>query len=245
MALQIEILKVNREDKEIVRGVSLELPAGSVQALMGPNGSGKSTLAGALMGHPAHKIVGGRILLDGEDLTGWTPDRRSRAGLFLSFQHPPEIPGVTVSAFLRAAVNARRPTPVSVPEFHATLKSRLAELKMDPAFASRSLNEGFSGGERKRLETLQLLMLAPKYAVLDETDSGLDVDALKIVAEGVERARQQGTGVLVITHHARILDYLKPERIHVMVSGQLVASGGPELSGQIEREGYDKFSPKA
>jgi len=244
MALIIENLQVQRDGKDIVRGLSLELPAGSAQAIMGPNGSGKSTLAGALMGHPAHLVRSGRISLDGEEITAWTPDKRSLAGLFLSFQHPPEIPGVTVSSFLRAAMNARREKPVPVPEFHALLKAKLAELKMDPAFAARSLNEGFSGGERKRLETLQLLLLAPKYAVLDETDSGLDVDALRLVAQGVDEARERGTGVLVITHHARILDYLKPEKIHIMVGGRLVASGGSELAERIERDGYDAFKPQ-
>ncbi len=241
MPLEIKGLKAGRDGKEIVRGVTLTLASGEVEAVMGPNGSGKSTLAGALMGHPAHQVLGGRILLDGEDITAWPPDRRSRAGIFLSFQNPPEIPGVTVANFLRAAVNARREKPLSVPEFHARLKTEMAELKMDPSFASRSLNEGFSGGERKRLETLQLILLAPKYAILDETDSGLDVDALRTVTEGIERARRNGTGLLVITHYTRILELLKPTHVHVLVGGLIVQSGGPELAAETEKSGYDRY----
>jgi len=241
MPLSVEKLFVKREGQEIVRGVSFELPAGGVLALLGPNGSGKSTLAFAVAGHPSYAVTGGRILMDNEDVTAWPPDRRSRGGLFLSFQHPPEIPGVTVSAFIRAAVNARREKPVPLVEFHDKLKAVLAELKMDSAFAGRGLNEGFSGGERKRLEVLQLIMLAPKYAVLDETDSGLDVDALKIVAQGVARARERGTGVLVITHHTRILQYLRPDQVLVMSGGRITAQGGPELATKIEKEGYGKL----
>lgn len=244
MSLEIIDLKAGRDGKEIVRGVTLTLAPGETQTVMGPNGSGKSTLAGALMGHPAHKILAGRIVLDGEDITAWTPDRRSRAGLFLSFQQPPEIPGVTVANFLRAAMNARREKPYSVPEFHALLKKEMATLKMDPAFAGRSLNEGFSGGERKRLETLQLVLLAPKYAILDETDSGLDVDALRTVTEGIERARQNGTGLLVITHYTRILELLRPGQVHVLVAGRIVKSGGPELAAETEQGGYDSYLQK-
>jgi Fe-S cluster assembly ATP-binding protein len=241
-SLLIDDLIIAREGSVIVNGVTLEVPAGEVHALMGPNGSGKSTLAGALMGHPKHEIRSGRIVLDGEDITYLPPDQRSKKGLFLSMQYPPEIGGVTVSHFLRAALNARRESPMGVVEFHAMLKERMADLRMDPSFSGRSLNEGFSGGEKKRMEALQLAMLMPKYAVLDETDSGLDVDALRVVTEAIDRVRGTEMGVLLITHYTRILRYLVPDKVHVMIAGRIVMSGGRELAEQIETEGYANLS---
>ncbi len=239
MALSIIGLRVSRDGKEIVRGVDLEVPAGQVHALMGPNGSGKSSLANALMGHPKYVIEAGRVLLDGEDVTRAAPDKKSKAGLFLSMQYPAEIPGLSVANFLRAALNARRPSPISVVEFHRILKQEMEALKIDPSFAARGLNEGFSGGEKKRMEVLPLALLKPKYAVLDETDSGLDVDALKVVTAGINRARGRDMGILLITHYARILRYLKPDRVHVMSGGRVVLSGGAELAERIEKEGYE------
>lgn len=235
--LTIENLTINRDGKPIVNGLDLSLPAGEVHALMGPNGSGKSTLAGALMGHPAHEITGGRIMLDGDDISEAPPEERSRKGLFLSMQYPPELAGVSLSSALRAAVNARRETPMGVVEFHDLLKRKMEELGMDPSFAGRGLNEGFSGGEKKRAEILQLSLLEPKYAILDETDSGLDVDALRAVTDGIARVRD-GMGILIITHYARILEHLRPDRVHVMSGGRIAASGGPELAERIEKEGY-------
>lgn len=244
MSLLIENLTVKREAAEIVHGVTLEIPSGEVHALMGPNGSGKSSLANAVMGHPKHAVTAGAVRMDGDDITALAPDEKSRKGLFLSLQSPPEIPGVTVANFLRAAVAARRGGPVSPAQFRDELRSAMTDLGIDPSFASRALDEGFSGGERKRIETLQLVMLGPKYAILDETDSGLDVDALGAVAEGINRGRG-GMGILVITHYARILAYLKPDRVHVMVGGRIVASGGPELAREIEKNGYGAWIPQA
>jgi len=223
MSLKIENFHVTREGKEIVKGVTLEIPAGEVHALMGPNGSGKSSLANALMGHPKYEVT---------------------KGLFLSMQHPPEVPGVSVSHFLRVVTTTSRREPVSVADFRKLLKEKMADLKIDPAFMNRSLNEGFSGGEKKRMEILQLALLEPKYAILDETDSGLDVDALKIVTEGVSRAREKGMGVLLITHYTRILKHLVPDRVHVLSDGAIVKSGGKELAEEIEREGYAFLGPK-
>lgn len=236
-AFIIENLHVSREGVEIVKGASLTIKPGEVHALMGPNGSGKSSLANALMGHPKYAITAGKVILDGADITAAPPDERARAGLFLSMQYPPEIPGVTVSNFLRTAVNAKREKPIGVVEFHRALKEKMAELKIDGAFGGRNLNEGFSGGEKKRAEILQLMMLGPKYAILDETDSGLDVDALKIVADGINAARTD-MGVLLITHHLKILSLLAPDAVHVMSAGRIAASGGRELAEKIEREGY-------
>ena len=238
MALKIENLHVSREGKEIVKGVTLEIPAGEVHALMGPNGSGKSSLANAVMGHPKYEVTAGGVTVDGEDVTAMKPNEKAAKGLFLSMQHPPEVPGVSVAHFLRVVTTTARREPVSVADFRKILKDKMAELKIDPAFMQRSLNEGFSGGEKKRMEVLQLALLEPKYAVLDETDSGLDVDALKIVTEGVERARRKGMGVLLITHYTRILKHLAPDRVHVLSDGRIARSGGKELAEEIERDGY-------
>ncbi|HTK04273.1 MAG TPA: Fe-S cluster assembly ATPase SufC [Candidatus Eisenbacteria bacterium] len=244
MSLKIENFHVTREGKEIVKGVTLEIPAGEVHALMGPNGSGKSSLANALMGHPKYEVTGGSVLLDGDDVTALKPNEKAAKGLFLSMQHPPEVPGVSVSHFLRVVTTTSRREPVSVADFRKLLKEKMADLKIDPAFMNRSLNEGFSGGEKKRMEILQLALLEPKYAILDETDSGLDVDALKIVTEGVSRAREKGMGVLLITHYTRILKHLVPDRVHVLSDGAIVKSGGKELAEEIEREGYAFLGPK-
>jgi len=237
-SLKIKGWCVKREGKEVVAGVDMEIPAGEVHALMGPNGSGKSSLANSLMGHPKYEIAGGRITLDGEALSGLRPDERSKKGLFLSMQYPPEVAGVSVAGFLRAAVNARRTKPYNAMEFYGLLKKRMAELGIGDDFAGRGLNEGFSGGEKKKMEILQMTMLEPRYAVLDETDSGLDVDALKAVSRGVEKLRAAGAGVLLITHYTRILKYLKPDRVHVMIAGRIARSGGKELAALIEKKGY-------
>lgn len=241
MSLIIEKLHVSREGKDIVKGVSLEVAPGSVHALMGQNGSGKSSLANALMGHPKYDVTGGTITLDGEDITQLPPNERAAKGLFLSMQHPPEVHGVTVAHFLRIITTTARREPLSVAEFRKLLVVKMAELQIDQAFMNRGLNEGFSGGEKKRMEILQLSLLNPKYAVLDETDSGLDVDALKIVSDGVKKLREQGMGVLLITHHTRILRDLVPDVVHVMKDGMLVAEGGKELADEIESQGFAKW----
>jgi Fe-S cluster assembly ATP-binding protein len=238
MSLKIESLKVSREGKEIVKGVSLEVAPGEAHALMGQNGSGKSSLANALMGHPKYVITGGRIMLDGDDVTALKPNERAAKGLFLSMQHPPEVPGVTVAHFLRVITTTARREPVGVADFRKILKEKMADLKIDPAFISRGLNEGFSGGERKRMEILQLALLEPKYAVLDETDSGLDVDALKVVADGVKKLRGKGMGILLITHHTSILHELIPDRVHVLADGVIIKEGGKKLADEIEKNGF-------
>ncbi|OLT19755.1 Fe-S cluster assembly ATPase SufC [Actinomadura sp. CNU-125] len=228
--------------KEILRGVDLTVKAGETHALMGPNGSGKSTLAYAVAGHPKYEVTGGTVTLDGEDVLSMSVDERARAGLFLAMQYPVEVPGVSVSNFLRSAVTAVRGEAPKLREFAKEMKAAMDGLSIDPAFAQRSLNEGFSGGEKKRHEILQLEMLKPKIAVLDETDSGLDVDALKVVSEGVNRfSSAPGTGVLLITHYTRILRYVKPDFVHVFANGRVVAEGGPELADQLENEGYEKY----
>ena len=245
--LEINDLHVAIEGKEILKGVDLTLRSGEVHALMGPNGSGKSTLSYALMGHPNYEVTGGSATLDGVDLLALEADERAKAGLFLAFQYPTSIPGVTVANFLRHAVsNVRRPDRkegeelIPMREFRKELRSTMDELGMDPDFARRYLNEGFSGGEKKRAEVLQLAMLRPGFAILDETDSGLDIDAVRIVSEGVNRvAERQGTGVLVITHYQRILTYIKPQFVHILFGGKIVEDGGPELVDTLEREGYD------
>lgn len=241
-ALKIENLKVARDGKEIVKGLSLEVKKGEVHALMGPNGSGKSTLANAIAGHPSCAIVSGRVLVDGKDVTAAAPHERAKAGLFLSMQATPEIPGVTLSNFLRTAYNAVKEAPLSVMEFHALLQARMEDLKIDPLFARRHLNAGFSGGEKKRAEVLQLSVLDPAYAVLDETDSGLDVDALKIVTDGLARLRGERIGILVISHNPKMLEALSPDVVHVMKDGRIVAEGGKELAERIGREGYDAIA---
>lgn len=236
--LELKDLHITCDGNEIVHGASISIPAGEVHALMGPNGSGKSSLANAVMGHPKYLITSGSILMDGDDITALAADERSRRGLFLSMQYPPEIQGVRFSRFLRAAVNAHREKPLSVVEFRSKLKDAMEKLSMDPSFSKRGVNEGFSGGEKKRAEILQLMMLKPKYAILDETDSGLDVDALKIVTDGINTVRKSGMGILVITHYTRILKYLDPDRVHVMAEGKIVASGAADLADRIEKEGY-------
>jgi Fe-S cluster assembly ATP-binding protein len=247
--LEIRNLHVALEDgTEIVKGVDLEVDLGQKHAIMGPNGSGKSTLAYALMGHPAYQVTEGQILFDGEDLTELGADERAQRGLFLAFQYPHAIPGVTVTSFLRSAINANRKAasggaedPVPIPEFRTNLLSAMEELKVPRELASRYLNDGFSGGEKKRVEILQMAMLKPKIAVLDETDSGLDIDALRIVASGVNKLVGPETGALVITHYQRILDYVTPDFVHVFVDGRIVAEGGPELAHKLEAEGYEAF----
>lgn len=237
--------KVEGEDKEILHGVNLTIQQGEVHALMGPNGSGKSTLANVLMGNPAYEVTEGEILLDAENVLEMEADERSRAGMFLAFQYPVAIPGVTVANFLRHAINARMKVEdpetkgISIPEFRRMMKAKMDQLKMDHSFAGRYLNDGFSGGEKKRAEILQMAVLEPRIAILDETDSGLDIDALRIVSEGVNTLKGPGLGVLVITHYQRILNYIKPDFVHIMYEGRIVENGGPELAVKLESEGYD------
>jgi Fe-S cluster assembly ATP-binding protein len=238
--LEIKNLHVRTEDREILRGVDLTVNEGEIHALMGPNGSGKSTLANTILGHPAYEVTDGQILWQGEDLTDADPEDRSQAGLFLAFQYPAAIPGVSVANFLRMAMNTHREEPIMVKEFGAKLKEATGLLRVDREFTSRHLNDGFSGGEKKRCEILQMAMLEPKVAVLDETDSGLDIDALRTVAEGVNTLQERnGMGALVITHYQRILHYVKPQFVHIMLDGRIVREGGPELVTQLEAEGYD------
>ncbi len=244
--LQITDLHVSIEvdggTKEILKGVTLTINSGETHAIMGPNGSGKSTLAYTIAGHPRYTVDSGSILLDGEDVLAMSVDERARAGLFLAMQYPVEIPGVSVSNFLRTAKTAIDGDAPSLRTWGKEVKQAMADLKMDESFASRNVNEGFSGGEKKRHEILQLELLKPKFAVLDETDSGLDVDALKIVSEGVNRAKDNtDLGVLLITHYTRILRYIKPEFVHVFVNGRIAEEGGPELADRLENEGYDRY----
>ena len=245
--LEIRDLHVSVADKagdsrEILRGVDLTVSAGQTHAIMGPNGSGKSTLAYAIAGHPKYEVTQGSVTLDGEDVLGMSVDARARAGLFLAMQYPVEVPGVSVSNFLRTAVTAVRGEAPKLRVFLKEMREAMASLQIDPAFAERNLNEGFSGGEKKRHEILQMELLKPKIAVLDETDSGLDIDALKIVSEGVNRFRAaEGHGVLLITHYTRILRYITPDFVHVFVNGKMVEEGGPELADQLEADGYDKY----
>ena len=240
-ALTIKDLRVAIADKEIIRGLSLSLPRGEVHAIMGPNGSGKSTLAKVLAGHPDYIVTKGSVTMDGENIFDLEPDQRARAGLFMAFQYPSEIPGVTIANFLRAAVQARLPEgeELEATDYYAKLYEKMELLAMDRSFTSRSVNEGFSGGEKKRNEILQLAMLEPKYAVLDETDSGLDIDALKVVAHGVNSLRGPHLGILLITHYQRLLNYIVPDHVHVMVAGRIVRSGGKELALELEERGYD------
>jgi Fe-S cluster assembly ATP-binding protein len=241
--LVIDDLRAGADGSEILKGVSLTVERGEVHALMGPNGSGKSTLANVLMGHPGYAVTGGRVLYKGEDITAWTPDQRGRAGLFLAFQYPEEIPGVTVVNFLRAALSNRTGTPFTVLELRLRVADTMKELGMDAGFADRYLNEGFSGGERKRNEILQMAVLEPEMAILDETDSGLDIDALKTVAEGVQSLSSPERGFLIITHYQRMLDHITPDVVHVFVDGRVVETAGPELARRIEEDGYDAFKP--
>jgi len=240
-ALEIKNLRAGIGGTEILHGLNLTVPKGQVHAIMGKNGSGKSTLAKVMSGHPDYEVTGGDVLLDGESILGLEPDVRARAGLFMAFQYPSEIPGVTIANFLRAALNARRPEgeEVDAVEFYNHLYAKMDLLKIDRSFTSRAVNDGFSGGEKKRNEILQMAMLEPKYAVLDETDSGLDIDALKIVSHGVNSLRGPKLGILVITHYQRLLDYIVPDVVHVMVGGQIVKSGPKELAFELEKKGYD------
>ena len=237
--LEIKGLTVEVEGKQILNGLDLAVAKGETHALMGPNGSGKSTLAYAIMGHPAYTITGGQVLLKGTDIADLAPEERAKAGLFLAMQYPTEIPGVSLTNFLRTAVNAVSENDVPVRQFMTQLREDMKSLEMDEKFLSRSVNEGFSGGEKKRFEILQMAMLKPEIAVLDETDSGLDVDALRIVSEGVNRMRGPNIGVLIITHYTRILNYITPDHVHVMVDGRVVQSGGLEFAEQLESKGYE------
>ncbi len=239
--LKIEDLHVAIDEKEILKGFNLEINGGEIHAIMGPNGTGKSTLASAIMGHPRYEVTEGSVKLDGEEVLEMEVDERAKAGLFLAMQYPSEVSGVTNADFLRTAINSRREEgdEISLMKFIRTLDDKMAKLDMDEAFAQRYLNEGFSGGEKKRNEILQLLMLEPKIAILDEIDSGLDIDALKIVAEGVNAMRGPEFGCLIITHYQRLLNYIKPDKVHVMMQGRIVKSGGPELAQRLEEEGYD------
>jgi Fe-S cluster assembly ATP-binding protein len=240
--LEISDLHVRTEDHEILRGVNLEINRGEIHALMGPNGSGKSTLANTLLGHPSYEITEGSIRFKGEDITEAEPHERAKAGLFLAFQYPVAIPGVSVANFLRMAINAKSEEPIQVKEFRTRLEHATDLLDVDRSFTSRHLNDGFSGGEKKRAEILQMAMLAPDVAILDETDSGLDIDALRTVAEGVQRLHdEQGLGALIITHYQRILHYVKPDFVHILMDGRIVLEGGVELVERLEREGYDQI----
>jgi Fe-S cluster assembly ATP-binding protein len=234
------------ESKDILTGVDLTIRAGETHAIMGPNGSGKSTLAYAIAGHPKYTVTGGTVTLDGEDVLAMSVDERARAGVFLAMQYPVEVPGVSVSNFLRSAATAVRGEAPKLRLWVKEQKEAMGRLKMDPAFAERNVNEGFSGGEKKRHEILQLELLQPKIAVLDETDSGLDVDALRVVSEGVNRVREGGsTGVLLITHYTRILQYITPDFVHVFVAGKIVEQGGPELADELEANGYTKYESQS
>lgn len=239
--LIIDGLKATVEGKEILKGLSLTVKGGEVHAIMGPNGTGKSTLASTLMGHPKYEVTGGSVSLDSEDVLEMATDERARAGLFLAMQYPSEITGVTNADFLRSAINARRGegNELSLIKFIRQMEAKMKDLEMNPEFMHRYLNEGFSGGEKKRNEILQMMMLDPRIVILDEIDSGLDIDALRIVAEGVNAMRSEDRGFLIITHYQRLLNYIKPDFVHVMMQGRIVKSGGPELSERLENEGYD------
>lgn len=237
----IDGLRVVVEGKEIVRGLNLEIKGGEIHAIMGPNGTGKSTLASALMGHPKYEVTGGAVTLDGQDLMDMSVDERARAGLFLAMQYPAEVPGVSNANFMRTALNSRRGEGNEVPvlKFHRSLQEKMKQLNIDATFAERYLNEGFSGGEKKRNEILQMAILEPRIAILDEIDSGLDIDALKVVSESVNSLRSENIGFLIITHYQRLLQYVVPDYVHVMMQGRIVRSGGRELAEQLEAQGYD------
>ena len=243
--LEIKNLHVNIDGKEILKGLDLTIEQGKIHAIMGPNGTGKSTLAYTLMGHPSYTVTEGEVHFKGQNILELEPDERSRLGIFLAFQYPVAIPGVTVANFLRTAINARRRAVnaedkgMPIPEFRKLLKEKMDLLRMDHTFAGRYLNEGFSGGEKKRAEILQLAALKPEIAILDETDSGLDIDALRIVADGVNALMSSDMGMLVITHYQRLLNYIKPDYVHVMLDGRIVESGGPDLALHLEDQGYD------
>jgi Fe-S cluster assembly ATP-binding protein len=237
--LKIEDLHVEIDGQEIVKGLDLEVGKGEIHAIMGPNGSGKSTLANVLMGHPRYEVTGGSITFQDEDVFELEPDERAKLGMFLAFQYPSEVPGVSVANFLRTAVNSVREEELSPMEMYRLLQEKMSIMQMDPKFAERYLNEGFSGGEKKRNEILQMLMLDPKLAIMDETDSGLDIDALQVVARGVNEMRGPEFSAVIITHYQRILRYIEPDRVHVMLDGRLVTSGGKELADDLEEKGYD------
>lgn len=241
LQLEIKNLSVAIDQNEIIRDLSLSIGAGEVHAIMGPNGSGKSTLAKVIAGHPDYHVRSGEVLMDGENVLELAPDERARKGLFLAFQYPSEVPGVTIANFLRAAVQARLPEgeDLEATDYYAKLYEKMDLLQIERSFTSRAVNEGFSGGEKKRCEILQMAMLDPRYAVLDETDSGLDIDALKVVASGVNSLRGPNLGVLLITHYQRLLNYIIPDFVHVMVQGRIVRSGGKELALELEEKGYD------
>jgi Fe-S cluster assembly ATP-binding protein len=243
--LRARVVPEDGPAREILKGVSLTVPVGEVHAIMGPNGSGKSTLSYVLTGKHGYEVTNGTATFEGEDLLGLAPEIRAARGLFLSFQYPMEIAGVPVMTFVRAAMNAQRKqrgeAEVSAPEFLKLSKGAAAKLRIDPDMLKRPLNVGFSGGEKKRLEIYQMLMLEPRFMILDETDSGLDIDALKVVAEGVNALRGPGRGMLVITHYQRLLDYIKPDRVHIMSAGRILKSGGPDLALELEKSGYDQF----
>jgi Fe-S cluster assembly ATP-binding protein len=249
--LEIEDLHVSIEGKEILKGVNLIAKEGEIHAIMGPNGTGKSTLAYTLMGHPSYTVTQGEVLFKGQNVLELQPDERSRLGIFLAFQYPVAIAGVTLANFLRTALNSRRRAVnkedkgMPVPEFRKMLKEKMELLKMDPSFAGRYLNEGFSGGEKKRAEILQMATLKPEMAILDETDSGLDIDALRVVADGVNALTGPDLGVIVITHYQRLLNYIKPHFVHVMMGGRIVESGGPDLAMSLEEHGYDWIREKS
>jgi Fe-S cluster assembly ATP-binding protein len=244
--LEIKDLHVSVEDKVILKGIDLVVRSGEVHAIMGPNGSGKSTLSLAIMGHPRYKVTKGSVLLDGADLLSLPVDERARKGLFLAFQYPSAIPGVSVANFLRTAINARRSTPgaekkndMPIPQFRKLLTEKMKQLEVPDDFLKRAVNDGFSGGEKKRLETLQMHMFQPTFAILDETDSGLDIDALRTIAQGIESLRGPDIGILLITHYERILRYVQPDFVHVLVDGRIVRTGGRELANELESKGYD------
>ncbi|NWG06724.1 MAG: Fe-S cluster assembly ATPase SufC [Chloroflexi bacterium] len=248
--LEIKNLHVSIEGKEILKGLDLTIEQGKVHAIMGPNGTGKSTLAYTLMGHPSYEVTEGEVVFKGQNILELEPDERSRLGIFLAFQYPVAIPGVTVANFLRTAINSRRRAEnaedkgMPIPEFRKLLKDKMSMLKMDQNFAGRYLNDGFSGGEKKRAEILQMATLQPEIAILDETDSGLDIDALRIVSEGVNALMSKDLGVLVITHYQRLLNYIKPDFVHVMLGGKIVESGGPDLALHLEEKGYEWIREK-
>ena len=237
--LKIENLRVEIDGQEIVKGLDLEVGEGEIHAIMGPNGSGKSTLANVLMGHPRYEVTGGSITFMGEDVFELEPDERAKLGMFLAFQYPSEVPGVSVANFLRTAVNSVREEELSPMDMYRLLQDKMKIMQMDPKFAERYLNEGFSGGEKKRNEILQMLMLEPKLAIMDETDSGLDIDALQVVAKGVNELRAPEFSAVIITHYQRILRYIEPDRVHVMLDGRIVTSGGKDLAHELEDKGYE------
>ncbi|MGI8827563.1 MAG: Fe-S cluster assembly ATPase SufC [Chloroflexota bacterium] len=244
IGLVIRNLHATVENKEILKGINLTVHPGKVHAIMGPNGSGKSTLAYALMGHPGYQVTEGEILVDGLNVTNMEPNERAKHGLFLAFQYPHSIPGVTLANFLRTAVNSVKGEPVAPREFRQKMQDKMKLLRMSNEFGGRFVNDGFSGGEKKRAEILQMAMLEPRYAVLDETDSGLDIDALQIVAEGVNALLGPERGILVITHYQRLLNYIRPDFVHVLVDGKIVREGGPELALELEKVGYQQFETK-